>query len=404
MKNQILLPVYILLLISGSSFAQWTQVSSPTTVDLSDVFFPSSQTGYAAGKRGTILKTINGGNNWSVIQLDTNIEFNAIHFTGDSVGYVTGDNPTSNDIAWKTTDGGANWTTMVNDSTIGMRVYFINDSVGFASSVNDKLYKTTNAGNSWSVVNLHYSFRSVFFTNDSTGYFFANGINQPVFKTTDTGQSFTQVYGGWYTTAFEASHFINDSEGYACAWYSAFLEKTTDGGITWSKMDSAFTPECTDVFFANSNIGYYIKRGSGMFTIRGTNNGGATWATQLGGNGTLNKFYFTDSLNAIVVGNSGVIYKTANGGAMSMQKNNLDKINYSIYPNPVANKLTVDINDQTHLPATIKIYSVLGEELFAIHISNPQTTIDMEHFSKGLYFLKITNSNASGTTQEIIRH
>jgi len=394
----------ILLFISNYSFAQWTQVSSPTTENLNDVFFPSSQIGYAIGAKGTVLQTLNGGSLWSVTQADTTVDFNSVQFINDSVGYICGTS-SLNGVGkfFKTTDSGSSWNLIFSDTGYMKTVYFINDSVGFCSSYL-KLFKTTNAGNNWTQLNLNYSFHSIVFTNDSTGYFFSNGINQPVFKTTDTGQSFTQVYGGWYTTAFESSYFISDNTGYACAWYSAILEKTTDGGATWSKMDSAFVPECSDVFFVNGNTGYYVKRGSGMFTIRGTNNGGAAWTTQLSGTGTLNKFYFTDSLHAVAVGDNGKIYKTNNGGGVGIEKNTFDKIDYTVYPNPVANKLTVDINDQIHFPATIKIYSMLGEELFSLQTSFSQTTIDMEHFSKGLYFLKIITEDDLHSVREIIKY
>jgi len=44
----------------------WTQVNNVTQNNLYSLYFVNYTTGYAAGVGGTIIKTTNGGNNWSI--------------------------------------------------------------------------------------------------------------------------------------------------------------------------------------------------------------------------------------------------------------------------------------------------------------------------------------------------
>src|SRR5580765_856765 len=63
-------------------------------------------------------------------------------------------------------------------------IYFISDSTGWAVNTQGKIYKTTDAGNSW---NLQYHanvyFRSVEFLNKDTG--FAGTLNGKFLRTHD---------------------------------------------------------------------------------------------------------------------------------------------------------------------------------------------------------------------------
>ncbi len=58
-----------LMLFSALSFAQWTwQNPLPQGNTLKSVYFTNANTGYAVGNYGTIIKTIDGGEQWTILK------------------------------------------------------------------------------------------------------------------------------------------------------------------------------------------------------------------------------------------------------------------------------------------------------------------------------------------------
>ena len=107
---------YFIFLIScgNLSFSQdWFEIPSGTTSHLNAIDFPSELVGYIAGNDGVLLKTTNGGADWSSIAY-TGLDFVVdndnllnVKFISDQIGYVAV-GPISNGV-YKTTDGGTTW-------------------------------------------------------------------------------------------------------------------------------------------------------------------------------------------------------------------------------------------------------------------------------------------------------
>ena len=62
----------------------WNQVTVPTTNALYDISFPTPTIGYIGGDTGTLLKTVDGGQNWTSISITldnvaANYPLGAIH-------------------------------------------------------------------------------------------------------------------------------------------------------------------------------------------------------------------------------------------------------------------------------------------------------------------------------------
>jgi photosystem II stability/assembly factor-like uncharacterized protein len=129
------------ILKTGDGGNSWALQSSPYTGynGLSTVHFPDADTGYAAGASGNIVKTINGGSTWILLNSGKpQMNFESIYFTDANTGYAVGGginarNFDSGGVILKTSDGGNNWT--VQDSGISIKlhsVFFINDNTGYA--------------------------------------------------------------------------------------------------------------------------------------------------------------------------------------------------------------------------------------------------------------------------------
>lgn len=116
-----------------------------------DIYFKSSQIGFAASGKNYLLMTTNGGASWSVIH---NVNFpqsggessTKIEFLNASVGYVKW----ANNYLSKTLDGGISWTTDGRIQTLGYNASVAGLSVVDANTIfacgMGGLYKTTTSG------------------------------------------------------------------------------------------------------------------------------------------------------------------------------------------------------------------------------------------------------------------
>ena len=79
-------------------------------------------------------------------------------------------------------------------------------------------------------------------------------------------------------------------------------------------------------------------------------------------------------------------------GVHSIVQNNIHDI--YIFPNPTSVTFTLSYNSQTPiLNSQLKIYDVLGQEVYTQAITNPnQTTINVSQLSNGVYFYQLNNN------------
>ncbi|MBK7174255.1 MAG: hypothetical protein IPH84_13705 [Bacteroidales bacterium] len=110
--------------------AQWVmQNPHPTDRHLRSVVFPDANTGYAVGTRGTIIKSSDGGNNWSVLTSGTTFGLNAVYFIDSNTGFAVGDGGT----ILKTINGGLSWLPLTACTGFKLNsVYFTDANVGYA--------------------------------------------------------------------------------------------------------------------------------------------------------------------------------------------------------------------------------------------------------------------------------
>ena len=66
----------------------------------------NASTGWAVGEFGTILKTTNGGTNWTILSSGTTTDLNSVYFINANTGTAVGLMGT----VLRTTNGGINWT------------------------------------------------------------------------------------------------------------------------------------------------------------------------------------------------------------------------------------------------------------------------------------------------------
>ena len=77
-----------------------------------------------------------------------------------------------------------------------------------------------------------------------------------------------------------------------------------------------------------------------------------------------------------------------------------ESISYAIYPNPANQELNIEISGETE--SYYRMYNSMGQEVTS-GIVNGKTTLSLEQFVSGIYFIEISNSHTSTTHKIVIR-
>jgi len=336
--------------------AQWTQQNPNTNTWLEDIYCTGADTCYAVGVGGIggpyVIKTTNGGVTW--VQKDSGlpaIGFQSIFCTNNNTCFI------GNGDAYKTLDGGNSWVIKSNPSISFTAIFFVNDSVGYASNGGGgQIIKTTDAGETWNwsvILGPTGPVYAVYFTDENTGY--AIEYYSPdgrIWKTTNGGGNWIQIYletGNQLTDVV----FVNDTTGFVTG-VSGIILKTIDAGNTWTPQISGTTNTLNSVHCIDTDTCYAV--GSAGTVIK-TTNGGNTWVFDTVGvpNNVINAVFFPTPLIGYSVGNGPVIIKTDKSTGI----NNVDELKPQIYvyPNPVTDKtINLMINSATPDNLSFTIY------------------------------------------------
>lgn len=279
----------------------WTTQVSGTTDVLLSIFFIDSNNGWTCGQQGKILKTTNGGTNWTQQTVGTK-NLRSIFFININTGWICGRFGT----ILKTTDSGTNWTSQVSGTQQRLNsIFFVDSNIGWTCGGNGRIFKTTDGGTNWisQTIITTSEFNSVFFIDSNTGWICGTGGT--ILKTTNGGANWISQTSS--TIQGLTSIFFTDSNtGWTCGTGGEIL-KTTDGGTNWTLQTSGIFPVLTSIFFVDSNNGWTCGF-NGL--IANTTDGGANWTTQTsGGNTLLRSIFFIDLNNGWTCGNNGTILR-----------------------------------------------------------------------------------------------
>lgn len=249
-------------------------------------YFINANTGFLGVQAASgIARTTNGGQTFDTVRIlqtgtSTGRDF---YFLNPNTGFLCGSAIGSSSFkVMKTTDAGNTWTEVTNSGTLGTlnfySVYASDENNIKVASVSGNIYITSDAGTSWSTVNVGAAFdlTCIRFLNPNTGY--VCGWNGTFRYTTNGGST-------WLGNNPSSSSLFNiaatGSEVYVSGYSSTGdVYKSTDNGITWTTLNYSNASTITG-FLAFG----FDKSGSNMAVtgtygemIRSTNNG-ASWST-----------------------------------------------------------------------------------------------------------------------------
>lgn len=205
----------------------WLMLTPPAGNYLFDIKMIDSDTAYAVGYTGTILKTTNSGTGWTAQASGTSEHLKCVHFIDFNTGFAAG----TNGVALRTTNRGTNWAPLTTGTSQQLNdIYFLNLNTGFVAGNNGLILRTTNSGLSWTQQNSNVSVSLLAIANVNVNYCTITGASGIILRTTNTGLNwFTQTSGT--TQTLRGVAFTDTSNGTAVGDQGTILH-TTNGGIT----------------------------------------------------------------------------------------------------------------------------------------------------------------------------
>lgn len=172
--------------IHGPQIAWKWLYPRPQGNDLNSVYFVDNNIGYVVGDSGTIIKTIDGGMSWSILNTNSLGHLYSIHCpSSGSICFAVGKNGILSTI-----DGGLSWTSDQTDVRFS-DIYCPSNDVCFAVSYSESsnIYKTISSGATWSVLNTPESqYLNVIYCSQDGQNCLAGGNRKTLLKTTNGGE------------------------------------------------------------------------------------------------------------------------------------------------------------------------------------------------------------------------
>jgi photosystem II stability/assembly factor-like uncharacterized protein len=234
---------------SSDGGRNWGLAKDSVNAWLKGVAFADNNLGIAAGNSGLIMRTLDGGQTWTSVALDSSVSsrtLNAVCFTSASTGFIVGGNQYSDSIQTilKTIDSGMHWNVILDQPGYWLRkVNFPDPLHGYAVGDRGMVLKTTDGGQHWNLLTLignttQRQYNSVFFTDSLHGVIIGGNPSldsiQTILKTNDGGANWGIVSDNRGPMLNDVN-FYSSQEGMAVGDYGAFLH-TANGGGSWESI------------------------------------------------------------------------------------------------------------------------------------------------------------------------
>ncbi len=259
----------LVFILSITVSAQWFwQNGLPPQQNTLKILFLDSNTVFAVGDKGLIMKSIDGGLNWNLQISNTELMLQDICFINKETGFVIG----NDGIILKTSDSGLNWIGKEVEPKINLKAIHVLDvNNAWACGENGLIIHTQDGGESWKTQNsgMTSMISDIHFSNLLDGC--ATGYDGFFLHTSNGGNIWESVYS--IGEKIRAMDFINDNTGYAVStsYYPPWLArnnfwKTTNGGETWNHWGIGITSfTIKDIVFISDLIGFGVDYDGSIF-------------------------------------------------------------------------------------------------------------------------------------------
>jgi photosystem II stability/assembly factor-like uncharacterized protein len=396
----------IVLFTSHSLISQWFIVNHISNFQFYSLYFTANTIGCVGGNQnGVIFKTTDSGGNFTSVPTGTSIWFLDIFFINSQTGWACG----QNGYIVKTTTAGNSWAPMFQAANFLHSIRFVDANTGYSAGFGNLIYKSTNAGINWSI--LPNSITNTYllgtsFINANTGC--VVGENGLIARTTDGGQIW-QTISASTSEYYEEVTFTDANTGYIAGKFGRIL-KSTNAGLNWTQQTSNTSEWLLDVFFMNNNSGWACGMNGKIIY---TSNGGLNWVNQYVPTiSWIRQIHFISSDTGYAVTDNGMILKTYNAGNpvgiipvlgeipkdFSLSQNHPNPFNPSTkfkFAIPVSSNVSLKLFDNQGREIAVFINSFLRAGVY-------EYDFDGGALSSGIYFYRLTTETFAETRKMVL--
>jgi len=344
----------------------------------------------------------------------------SVEFLNDSIGFAG----SLDGQLFKTTDGGNSWldiSNLLNPNVAGIcGLNAIADSIIYGVGIwSEPAYviKSMDAGVSWSYTNmssLAHGLVDVYFFSADTGFVTGIGLNDQaiVLYTDDGGATWQNKFSGSVNGTYAWKiQFLNRRHGVICiasvnASSASEMAITSDSGMTWTvKQVTPMYNELEGIGFINEAHGYVGGYFNGMYETTDT---GATWNLIFIGK-TVNRYFKVNDTLMYSSGQS--VYKfidTATTIATDVPEpfvpiHTLD----AVYPNPASDEITISYTLHNKTMVDLALYDDIGRRVIRfVHQHQEEGKYSLQQkinsLPAGKYFITL-NTNEGAVVSDFIR-
>ncbi|HCA42817.1 MAG TPA: hypothetical protein DEP28_06140 [Bacteroidetes bacterium] len=363
--------------------------NSGTTQDLNAIAisYHSEPFYLVVGNNGTILRSVNEGNNWMTRTSPTTNNLNDVCFGFNGYQYIVGDAGTllrSNSL-------GQNWSTVSSGTTRKLNVVTAHSAqteIIIVAGEKGTILRSSTSG--FTFTNVSIPDTTFDFTcnnlssvgNVEINNFYLAGTNGKIYRSTNFGLNWTALNSG-ITTNINSIFFESDDSG-AVAGDNGVIRVTTNSGLTWNS-DPIFNG-----LSGNLTSISVMPRASKTYTALSLN--GMTGLSRIG-----------------VISEDSVIIVTS-VKQLSSEIPSTFKLHQN-YPNPFNPKTKIKFDIEKSTNVKLSIFDITGKEVALLvntflPLGEYEADWDAGNFASGVYFYRLyleeSKGNATVLTNKMI--
>ena len=374
-----------------------------------EIFFPSTEVGFIINYEGKVLKSTDGGANWSEIFDNKGQEMGTLYFADELEGWIVG---YRSDTLWHTEDGGTNWSpAKMPRKTFWHEFAFMDKDTAWltgGSSGSGKILKTTDGGLSWvEVYDDITQFRSITAQPSNKAWAAGLGGNIVHFSPCNSIPEISDLTGPEVLCEKDTVNFEISSENVTVFTWSLpddwvilgnsntakieVLIGSIGGEVSVSGKNSCDSE--TEALLLNVEVfevpEAFLSANNSVLNVTD----GASYVWYL--DGEIIPGATSNSHTAEVSGiyQAEVIYSTgctSLSNAISVTITSVDDINVDevlVYPNPSSNEITFNCPTECSI-RKYELFNAEGRQVISGNQLNGNR-IDLSDISQGLYILKM---------------
>ena len=381
--------IIAIALFTNSLYAQWQLTSLPQSSYISCITSTSTRVFAGTWTEYGLCKSDDNGTTWSPTSLNYPITWLYVNGTDlyaatSGFGlYISSDNGDT----WSLINTGLTNKTVYSIAAIGSTLFVVTDFYG--------AFRSNDGGISWSAINNglpydtsynRYYFGSTMVTCGNTLFV---GTFNGIYRSTDNGDSWTAVNTG-VDMVFPKIYIMsaNENKIYAGSWGGG-VYVSSNNGDSWTAINNgleatnkkinALTVSGTHVFAGTGNNGLYTITTDGTSWKNITSNMPSYLVNSIAVIGT---DIFTG-----VGGNSNTYLWKRPISEITGVKNISSDNAFSVYPNPVKDKLTIRSSSSANI-LNYEVLSLDGKSILKTGIGE-KANIDVSDLQRGIYMLKV---------------